>query len=135
MAFATSSDARWSGNFRDMSASVTRMATLAAAGRITTSAAGAEISRLQRQWRTLSQPVSTGVTLEDAIGAEAAAQLDLFDRAQLQAVLDVCRQSRNMSDAGRKLFAVSRAGKAKPNDADRLRKYLARFGLEWDSVS
>jgi transcriptional regulatory protein RtcR len=135
MAFATSSDARWSGNFRDLSASVTRMATLAEAGRITTAVAGAEIARLQRQWRTLSQPAATGIPLEDAIGAEAAAQLDLFDRAQLQAVLDVCRQSRNMSDAGRKLFAVSRAGKAKPNDADRLRKYLARFGLEWDSVS
>jgi transcriptional regulatory protein RtcR len=29
---------------------------------------------------------------------------------------------------------VSRTRKASPNDADRLRKYLARFGLEWDRL-
>ena len=136
MAFAASPDARWSGNFRDLSAAVTRMATLAEAGRITTAVAGAEIARLQRQWRTLA-PAATApaVALEDVIGEEAAAQIDLFDRVQLEAVLAVCRQSRTMSDAGRKLYAVSRAEKAKPNDADRLRKYLARFGLEWEQVA
>ena len=136
MAFAASPDARWSGNFRDLSAAVTRMATLAEAGRITTAVAGAEIARLQRQWRTLA-PAATApaVALEDVIGKEAAAQIDLFDRVQLEAVLAVCRQSRTMSDAGRKLYAVSRAEKAKPNDADRLRKYLARFGLEWEQVA
>ena len=32
--FAVSGEARWSANFRDLSASVTRMATLAHAGRI-----------------------------------------------------------------------------------------------------
>ena len=40
-----------------------------------------------------------------------------------------------MSDAGRKLFAVSRDTKAKPNDADRLRKCLAKFGLSWETVT
>jgi transcriptional regulatory protein RtcR len=40
-----------------------------------------------------------------------------------------------MSDAGRKLFAVSRESKAKPNDADRLRKYLARFNLDWERIT
>jgi transcriptional regulatory protein RtcR len=28
----------------------------------------------------------------------------------------------------------SRARRAAPNDADRLRKYLARFGLDWNGV-
>ena len=42
--------------------------------------------------------------------------------------------SNNMSDAGRTLYAVSRAVKAKPNDADRLKKFLARFDLEWHRV-
>jgi transcriptional regulatory protein RtcR len=32
--------------------------------------------------------------------------------------------------AGRALFAVSRTGKASINDAERLRKYLGRFGLD-----
>jgi transcriptional regulatory protein RtcR len=142
MAFAASPDARWSGNFRDLSAAVTRMATLAEAGRITTTVASAEIARLQRQWRTLAPAAGMagragggGIALDDVIGQEAAAQLDLFDRVQLEAVLAVCRQSKTMSDAGRKLYAVSRAGKAKPNDADRLRKYLARFGLDWEQLS
>ena len=35
------------------------------------------------------------------------------------------------SDAGRKLFQISRLGRKKTNDADRLSKYLARFGLSW----
>jgi transcriptional regulatory protein RtcR len=49
-------------------------------------------------------------------------------------VVAVCRQSKSLSDAGRKLFGVSRAAKSKPNDADRLKKYLARFGLTWDAL-
>ena len=32
------------------------------------------------------------------------------------------------------LFAVSRLHKTSSNDADRLRKYLARFGLDWERV-
>ena len=43
------------------------------------------------------------------------------------------RQQR-FSDAGRQLFNVSRLGKATVNDADRLRKYLARFGLSWEML-
>ena len=65
---------------------------------------------------------------------EAAAQLDLFDRAQLNAVLAVCREAGSLSEAGRRLFAVSRQEKKSANAADRLRKYLARFGLDWAGV-
>lgn len=135
MRHATSPEAQWSGNFRDLSAAVTRMATLAEAGRITATVVSAEISRLRRQWRTLMPVASSDRTLEQVLGDDAVQQLDLFDRLQLQAVLDVCRQSKSMSDAGRKLFAVSRVSKAKPNDADRLRKYLARFDLDWDRIT
>jgi len=46
----------------------------------------------------------------------------------------VCRASASLSEAGRRLFDVSRQEKAKVNDADRLRKYLARFGLDWARV-
>ncbi|MRV76718.1 AAA family ATPase [Duganella sp. FT92W] len=135
MRYAASPDAQWNGNFRDLSAAVTRMATLAEAGRITAAVVSAEISRLRRQWRTLIPSASPSRTLEQVLGDDAVQQLDLFDRLQLQAVLDVCRQSKNMSDAGRKLFAVSRESKAKPNDADRLRKYLARFNLDWEQIT
>jgi transcriptional regulatory protein RtcR len=66
--------------------------------------------------------------------AERIAELDLFDRLQLESVLAVCRTSQSLSDAGRRLFAVSRLAKAQPNDADRLRKFLGRFGLAWGEV-
>lgn len=60
--------------------------------------------------------------------------MDLFDRLQLKAVIEVCRQADSLSDAGRQLFGISRQAKAQPNDADRLRKYLGRFGLEWGQI-
>ncbi|MFD1330957.1 RNA repair transcriptional activator RtcR family protein [Methylopila musalis] len=46
----------------------------------------------------------------------------------------VCRREPTASAAGRALFAASRMKKASANDADRLRKYLARFGLDWAAV-
>jgi len=41
---------------------------------------------------------------------------------------------KTLSEAGRRLFGVSRTRKTSPNDADRLRKYLGRFGLNWDDL-
>lgn len=61
-------------------------------------------------------------------------RIDPFDRVQLEDVIRVCRASRTLSEAGRRLFSASRQRKGKVNDADRLRKYLARFGLEWGSL-
>jgi len=126
LAFACSPQARWPGNFRELSSSVARMATLAEQGRITDALVEEEIARLQASWQPRSAP--------DAALPVDAATLDLFDQDQLAAVIAVCRRSASLSDAGRTLFAVSRQKKANPNDADRLRKYLARFGLSWESV-
>jgi transcriptional regulatory protein RtcR len=72
--------------------------------------------------------------LDTLLDAQAAAQLDRLDALQLQAVVQVCRESRSLSKAGRNLFAVSRQAKHQPNDAGRLKKYLVRFGLTWDDV-
>jgi transcriptional regulatory protein RtcR len=47
----------------------------------------------------------------------------------------ICRISRSLSEAGRLLFSVSRTKRSSANDADRLRKYLARFGLDWAGIS
>ncbi len=40
-----------------------------------------------------------------------------------------------MSAAGRELFAISRLQKSSGNDADRLRKYLLRFDLSFESLN
>lgn len=61
--------------------------------------------------------------------------MDLFDHVQLAEVIRVCREHSSLSAAGRTLFAASRAQKASANDANRLRKYLTRFGLGWQAVS
>lgn len=140
MRFAMSDRARWTGNFRDLSASVMRMATLAEAGRISNEIVEAECLRLKRLWQPLREvgdgAIDAGpdLDLEALLGTEAVAGLDQFDALQLAAVLRVCRQSKSLSDAGRRLFAVSRSAKRQPNDADRLKKYLARFGLSWDAL-
>lgn len=126
--FAETDAATWRANFRDLNAAVTRMATLAAGGRISTDLVEEEIQRLQTQW----QPCIVDRRDHSLQGLVDASQLDDFDRVQLEEVVRVCRQSKTVSDAGRKLFAVSRNLKAKPNDADRLRKYLARFELTWE---
>lgn len=129
LSFATGIEARWSGNFRDLGASVMRMATLAKAGRIQTELVEEEVERLTRQWRSGGEPSS----LEALLG-ERVATLDRFDRVQLEEVVRVCAKSKSLSQAGRELFAVSRQQRASTNDADRLRKYLARFDLEWEQI-
>ncbi|MCQ9422497.1 RNA repair transcriptional activator RtcR [Pseudomonas sp. LJDD11] len=126
--FASSSQAAWLGNFRELSASITRMATLADSGRIDQSQVEEEIQRLSYAWGLVAEQDDLQPLLQDDL------ELDLFDRLQLKAVIDVCRHAGSLSDAGRKLFDVSRQGKANPNDADRLRKYLARYGLEWKQI-
>jgi transcriptional regulatory protein RtcR len=130
--FAMSPAARWSGNFRDLGASVARMATLAEGGRIADALVEAEIARLRRLWEPVESSGFSG--LERLLAADDLAQIDLFDRLQLEAVARVCRESASLSDAGRRLFAVSRESRSSANDADRLRKYLARFGLDWRGV-
>ena len=68
----------------------------------------------------------------ELLGGERASALDRFERVQLGDVLRVCRGAPSLSAAGRELFASSRTHKHSTNDADRLRKYLARHDLSWD---
>jgi transcriptional regulatory protein RtcR len=120
----------WPGNFRDFDAAVTRMATLAEGGRITERVVADELSRLEGS--AASAPLDGGRQLVDkALGPERAARLDRFDRVQLEDVLSVCQGARSLSAAGRELFAASRSERSSVNDADRLRKYLARFELDF----
>ena len=133
LAFATSPEARWPGNFRDLAASVTRMATLSPKGRIDVECVEAEIKRLWRLWNSQSDD-GLGILI-DVMGEEAVAAIDPFDRVQLAETIRVCRASRSLSEAGRVLFSASRARRASTNDADRLRKYLARFHIDWSALA
>ncbi len=133
LAFANSPEASWAGNFRDLNAAVTRMATLAPGGRINLEGVEQEIHRLRAGWQPSGDNKDDSL-LADLLGAERLSELDRFDRVQLADVVRVCRRSRFLAQAGRELFAASRLKKKQANDADRLRKYLSRFGLEWNEI-
>jgi len=130
--YATAPDTAWRGNFRELSASVSRMATLAEGGRITEADVEEEIERLRNQWH---EPKTGSDGLERFLAAEELQRLDLFDRMQLASVIAVCAESATLSAAGRTLFNASRRRKSSSNDADRLRKYLAKFGLDWETLN
>jgi transcriptional regulatory protein RtcR len=40
-----------------------------------------------------------------------------------------------LSEAGRKLYGATREKRKIQNDSDRLRKYLARFDLDWPNAT
>ncbi len=120
-------DATWNANFRDFGAAIRRMVTLGDGGRIDEAAVDHEIARLRASWRLAASDELAGI-----LGPERAAALDRFDRVQLADVVAACRTAASLSAAGRVLFASSRQDKRTPNDADRLRKYLARFDLTFD---
>ena len=164
LAYALSDQASWRGNFRDLAASIMRLATLAGHGRIQNGHVAAEIARLQWQWQTpefsdghpdFRQPENPSDAAfrlpadnkgQPEIPAERICrileakrlswdEIDRFDQLQLAAVAAECRRHKTLAAAGRALYQASRLKRSTPNDSDRLRKYLRRFGLEWADVA
>ena len=132
--FAQSNEATWQGNFRDLTASVTRMATLANAERIGLNEVNAEIKRLQNIWNVGKNVEAQYSGLSAILSAAQIAEIDEFDRIQLEGVIEICQKSKSMADAGRQLFSVSREQRQTTNDSDRVKKYLAKFGLTWGDL-
>ena len=132
LSFAVSTEGVWKANFRDFNGAVTRMATLADRGRITRDVVEEEIVRLRAAWKDPEE--TPGRILERFLAPERLAALDRVERARLREVLEVCEGARSLSEAGRALFAASRARRKQTNDADRLRKYLDRLGIDWREV-
>ena len=132
--FALSSQAAWKGNFRDLNGAIVRMATLADGGRITVEVVEEELERLKASWEGLESE-RPEEHLEQLLSVDQRDSMDLFDRIQLARVIEICRNSRSLSDAGRILFHSSRQKKTSTNDSDRLRKYLGRFGIRWEQIN
>lgn len=127
--FAHAPDTHWPGNFRDFSAAILRLCTLAPRGRITLSQVNEEIEALKRRWTQETKDDDT-----ELVTAFIDQDIDPFDIPQLAHVLRICQTSTTLSEAGRRLYAVSRIQRSSVNDSDRVRKYLARFDLTWDDV-
>ncbi|HIO96801.1 MAG TPA: hypothetical protein EYG71_02630 [Leucothrix sp.] len=136
LAFSLSSYATWKANFRDLNSSITRMSTLSNGGRITENNVDNEIQRLQEDWsgNKRATGISNEEQLKQLLSKEAFVALDLFDQAQLLKVIQVCKKSKSMADAGRKLFNKSRLQKSVSNDSQRLKVYLKKFGLSFKEI-
>ncbi|MGP4971888.1 RNA repair transcriptional activator RtcR [Psychrobacter aquimaris] len=162
--FATSVDATWQGNFRDLTASMIRLTTLAESKVIRVDDVQAEIERLTHLWglpngsgshqpnqmdnnknslsknkfkikldsETVEQ--SSHNILSQYLDNDAIAMIDPFEAVQLAYVIEVCINHKNQAAAGRYLYANSRDKLKNPNDSDRLRKYLLKFGLRFDEL-
>lgn len=68
------------------------------------------------------------------LGEDYQERFDSIDIAQLSHAIVVCRSSDSAADAAKRLFAVTRKAKSSTNDSDRLKKYLARFGLSFREI-
>jgi transcriptional regulatory protein RtcR len=86
------------------------MATLADGGRITERLVEDEIARLKANWIEVHND-----DLSELLSTDRLDQMDAFDRLQLQSVIEVCRRSRSIADAGRALFGASRAKRSTIN--------------------
>lgn len=121
----------WKGNFRELHASVTRMATLCDGGRITEDDVSLELLNLRKQ---NAHREGGGYPLCARVLRNRAAEHDLFEIAQLEAVLQVVKRSNSMAEAGRALFHASAAKKTSNNDSHRLKFFLSGWGLEFKDV-
>lgn len=131
------SNSTWDGNFRDLNTIVTRLGTLSDKGRISIDLVQSEMGLMLNSWAKIKGQTNESrqkVQLSDFLSVKTVEELDLFDRLQLEIVLSVCKESKNISDAGRKLFSKSRDKRKSVNDSDRLRKYLTKFGILIDDL-
>jgi transcriptional regulatory protein RtcR len=127
--FARSPEATWNSNFRDLNASITRMATLSDGSRITPEIVEDEIRRLRHDWKQSGTKSETF-----AIESLLDKPIDLFEQLQLASVIQICQASQTAAEAGRKLFNVSRLNKAAANDSHRIIQFLGKFGLDFKTV-
>lgn len=157
LAFAVSPEAIWSSNFRDFGGAIRRMATMSEGGRITREIVEAEIIRLRDKWageqsaqaivtnaqsrRTKSSapeaPTPALELLRPYLTAEERELLEPLELVQLAEVIRICASSRSMAEAGRRLFKPindSEVGGG-ANYSDRMRKYLRRYHLDWETLT
>jgi transcriptional regulatory protein RtcR len=128
--FATSEAALWSGNFRDLTASVERMTTLCEGGVIDDAVVEEEILMLKAAWqgggalKTVDGPIDfVAKVLPDHT-------LNLFEHAQLNLVLSLCGAAKSYADLGRQVFG----GDVGKNPSQRIRDFLVEHGLSLEEV-
>lgn len=145
--------APWSGNFRDLSASIERMATLAEGGRIDTSVVAREIKRLRASEPAAphSPGQSSMAMALNASGAQGGVQsrtpltyavigkdkadaMPALQRYELEHVLEQVQCADSVADVARRLLQSVGSDAPMSNPSDRGKKLLARYGLDFKST-
>ncbi len=133
--FACSPSALWPGNFRTLSSSIERMHTYAFQGIIDMPIVEKEIQHLTKLWNSRKEwQEQEEFPLVAKFQKMIDRDLDLFEKVQLDKVLEICLQSDNRSEAGKRLFALSRLRKTSSDDTTRLNKYLKSYNLDWKTI-
>jgi transcriptional regulatory protein RtcR len=104
--FAKSKEAIWPGNFRDLNASVYRMATLAENGIIDVTQVDEEIEELKRRWGTSNTKKETNlrkIPVPEKLFPDEFKKMGSLKRVELAHVLEVIANSDNGIDAYRTL--------------------------------
>ena len=130
--FGQSDEALWSANFRDLNSSITRMGTLANGGRISNQEVKDEIERLKQKWNINS--THSFEHIKALLEPEKLEKMDLYDLSVLSIIIDTCKKSSSMADAGRKLFNISRLAKKSNNDSHRIKQILDKYGLVFENI-
>lgn len=131
--FAEDASTPWPDNFRGLTKAFTRMSVAAlrwSDGVITEAIVETEIAELRQRWGVAAAPKPTvggaGDGLEAVVAAEILVGVWSFDRAGLAKTVEVCGRHRTQVDACRELYGS--------DDATRLRRYLAKYGLNFDDL-
>ncbi|MFJ2484793.1 RNA repair transcriptional activator RtcR family protein [Pseudomonas sp. NPDC087639] len=140
--FATSNEAAWMANFRDLSASVERMITRSVSGIISEEVVSAEITTLRAKWSSLgfSGDVNLGRKGSPRSGAGAPGDyvsilipghtLNLFEHNQLDYVIRVALKCPSYAELSWRLYGDD----VGTNPAQRSRDFLIRYGLSLDMI-
>jgi transcriptional regulatory protein RtcR len=133
LAFSKSPAASWNANFRDLNASITRMSTLSDGGRITEDLVAEEVLRLKHKWRetTITDPT---LVLQSLLDEKTLSDMDYYDQLNLLNIIDICRNSQSMAEAGRTLFDKSRQVKKSSNDSHRVKQLLSKLDISFEKI-
>ncbi|MCV6624590.1 MAG: sigma 54-dependent transcriptional regulator, partial [Cellvibrionaceae bacterium] len=61
-------------------------------------------------------------------------KLDYYEQLKLSGLIQACRQSKSMAEAGRTLFNISRLAKKSTNDSHRVKQLLDKYQLKFEDL-
>lgn len=121
LGFAVSREGLWNGNFRDLSASVRRMTTLASGGTIGDGLVAAEIEKLRALWGIASSPQNGSAAALPVIKEKSDARKEKMEEAKR-----LVAEYGSVTEAARRMEPY----KSSKNPGDGLLKYLRRNGVD-----